>query len=179
MVRQFFSDTPTRAQATIPIARSAFQGCANNYVNADDSMAGNLWPPLFPDLLSPGRPDLQSTDKTSTEGHMTSNGEYVDNVDQMMSDQAIAVDGQAVEDLSSYRHESLPNNAPPSNDASSVHDSLSSAHDTSWPCNAFSNELSPSTASTPASTPSLACRVSFVLLQTDVSTKRSCLNGDT
>ena len=100
-VKQFFSDTPTRAQAMIPIAWSDNRGCANDNVNVGARMVDNLWPPLFSDILSPQQSDLQSTNETSTEEYVISNGEQADNANQKMSNQATALGGQAVKDMSS------------------------------------------------------------------------------
>ena len=177
-VKQFFSDTPMRAQAIIPIGWNDNEAYANEMVNVGARVVDNSWPPLFPDILSPQQSDLQSTNETSTEEYVKLSGEQSANVYRTTSNQATAVGGQAVKDMSSNRHESLsnnasspsevpspseassPNEAPSMSDTSSLLDSPS-ANDTPSPIDASSNEVSTLIASTPASTPPSAYRVSF------------------
>ena len=160
-MRQFFLDTPSRATAW-----SGVQGCANDgVVNFGTGTVDDPWD-LYPDLLSPHRPDTQCNNGVSAEDQVTLDSDPTHDINQAMSHQA------AAQNISPRRHHSLhsnahlssnlssPNDALPPSDVSSVHDS-SSTNGTPSPLDAPFNDVSSLTTSTPASTPPSAYRASF------------------
>ena len=171
-IKQFFLDTPTRAEATALGAWNDIQDCADDSINDAARMVDDPLPPLFPGLQSPQHFDLQTTNQTCTEQVRASNGERAGNVDQAMINQATAVlsrdgiDARRHESVSSRYHASLFSDATSANGVSSPSamssaSGASSANDMLSPSDTPSCENYPSTASTPASTPPPAYRASF------------------
>ena len=172
-VRQFFLDTPTRAQATSWRAWGDVQNDVNDDMEDVAGMADFLWTPSFPNIFSPQQSDIQATNEASPEEHRASNGGGADNVEHEISHQvaaAVEQDAEAVarcDTVSSCRHASSSpfegpsqTEAPSPSEVSSPSDS-SSANDVPSPADTPSYEENQSTASTPASTPPSACRESF------------------